>query len=83
MVRDNGLRYLLLDRTTVIIDRIKENKESGSFAREQVEYFVAYGLMTTVLRWHHYGFQSNPEEMAEVFVRFLGSADVSMTQLLL
>lgn len=82
-VRDNGLRYLLLDRTTVIIDRMKETAQPGSFARDQVEYFVAYGLMTTVLRWHHYGFPSSPEEMAEVFGSFLGSADVSITKLLL
>lgn len=82
-VRDNNFRYLLLDRTTVIIDRMKENTETESFARDQVEYFVAYGLMTTVLRWHHYGFQSSPEEMARVFGRILGSADVSMNKLLL
>ena len=82
-VRDNGFRYLLLDRTTGILDRMKGNTEAESFARDQVEYFVAYGLMTTVLRWHHYGFQSSPEEMAEVFGRFLGSADVSISRLLL
>lgn len=82
-VRDNSFRYLLLDRTTVIIDRMKENAEEESFARNQVEYFVAYGLMTAVLRWHHYGFQSSPEEMAEVFGGFLGSADVSINRLLL
>ena len=62
---------------------MKGNTEAESFARDQVEYFVAYGLMTTVLRWHHYGFQSSPEEMAEVFGRFLGSADVSISRLLL
>jgi AcrR family transcriptional regulator len=82
-IRDNGFRYLLLDRTTVIVDRMKENTGTESFARDQVEYFVAYGLMTTVLRWHHFGFQSSPEEMAEVFGRFLGSADVSIARLLL
>lgn len=83
VVRENGMRYLLLDRTTVIVDRMKENTESVSFARGQVEYYIAYGLMTTVLRWHHYGFQSTPEEMAEVFGRLLGSADVSISRLLL
>lgn len=83
MIRENGLRYLLLDRTTVMVDRIKETAEPDSFARDQVEYFVAYGLMTTVLRWHHYGFQSSPEEMAEVFGALLGTADVSVSRLLL
>ena len=83
VIRDNGLRYLLLDRTTVIVDRMKENADSLGFARNQVEYFIAYGLMTTVLRWHHYGFLSSPEEMAEVFGNLLGSADVSMERLLL
>lgn len=82
-IRDNGFRYLLLERTTAIVDRMKENTQTESFARDQLEYFVAYGLMTTVLRWHHYGFQSSPEEMAEVFGSFLGSADVSITRLLL
>jgi len=79
----NGFRYLLLDRTTVIVDRMKENSVTESFARDQVEYFVAHGLMTTVLRWHHYGFRSSPEEMAEVFAQILRSPDVSINRLLL
>lgn len=83
VIRDNGLRTLLLERTTVIVDRMKENTPPESFAHNQVEYFVAYGLMTTVLRWHHYGFLSSPEEMAEVFASLLGSTDVSVSQLLL
>lgn len=83
VIRDNGFRYLLLDRTTVIVDRMKENAQPECFARDQVEYFVAHGLMTTVLRWHHYDFQSSPEEMAEVFGNILGSADVSINRLLL
>ena len=83
VIRDNELRYLLLDRTTNIIDRIKENAHAESFAQNQVEYFVAHGLMTTVLRWHHFGFQSSPEEMAEVFGNLLGSADISIDKLLL
>ena len=82
-VRDNGFRYLLLDRTTAIVDRMKEATASDTFARDQVEYFVAQGLMSTVLRWHHYGFRSSPEEMAEVFGQLLGSADISITRLLL
>lgn len=83
VIRDNGLRYLLLDRTTVIVDRMKENSEPESFARDQVEYFIAYGLMTTVLRWHHYGLHSSPEEMAEVFGKLLDHSDVSINRLLL
>lgn len=82
-IRDNGFVYLLLDRTTVIVDRMKENSPSESFAREQVEYFIAHGLMATVLRWHHYGFQSTPEEMAEVFAQLLHGKDLSLTRLLL
>ncbi len=79
----NGFRYLLLDRTTVIVDKMKESSPPESFARDQVEYFVAHGLMTTVLRWHHYGFQSSPEEMAEVFAQILRSPDVFLGRLLL
>ena len=82
-IHDNGLRYLLLDRTGIMIDRMKENAEPMGFARDQVEYFIAYGLMTTVLRWHQFGFQSTPEEMAKVFGNLLGSADVSIDRLLL
>lgn len=83
VIRDNNLQYLLLERTTSMIDRMKENGESRGFARDQVEYFIAHGLMATVLRWHEYGFQSSPEEMAEVFGSLLGSADISIDRLLL
>lgn len=80
---ENGFRYLLLDRTTVIVDKMKEKHQTDSFARDQVEYFVAHGLMTIVLRWHCYGFRSSPEEMAAVFAQILRSPDVSMSRLLL
>lgn len=83
MIRDNGLRSLLLERTTVIVDRMKENAEAESFARDQVEYFIAYGMMITMLRWHHYGFQSGPEEMAETFGSLLGKTDVPVHRLIL
>lgn len=83
MIRDNGLRFLLLERTTDIVDYMKENAEVESFAWDQVEYFIAYGLITTVLRWHHFGFQSSPEEMAEVFGTLLKKTDVPVNRLLL
>jgi hypothetical protein len=82
-VKENDLQHLLLDRTTVIVDRMKENRENDSFAREQVEYFVAHGLMSTVLRWHHFGFQSSAEEMAAVFGNLLASTNTSITRLML
>lgn len=82
-IKDNGLHHLLLDRTTMIVDRMKENSEESSFARDQVEYFVAHGLMSTVLRWHHFGFRSSPEEMAEIFGDLLISPDISITRLML
>lgn len=82
-IQENGLQHLLLDRTAVIVDQMKEKTAGNSFARDQVEYFVAHGLMTTVLRWHRFGFQSSPEEMAAVFGRLLASPDVSITRLLL
>ena len=62
---------------------MKEHSAFGHFARDQVEYFIAHGLMTTVLRWHHYGFQSSAEEMASVFGQLLEHSDVSLTRLLL
>ena len=67
----------------MIVDRMKEKGGDGSFARNQVEYFIAHGLMTTVLRWHHFGFPDSPEEMAAVFGNLLMSSDVSMDRLLL
>lgn len=82
-IRDNDFRHLLLDRTTVIVDRMKENAEGDTFARDQVEYFVAYGLMSTVLRWHQFGFPSSPEEMAEVFGGFLEKTETPVERLLL
>ena len=82
-VKANNLQHLVLDRTTVIVDRMKENRESDCFAREQVEYFIAHGLMSTVLRWHHFGFPSRPEEMSATFGKLLSSMDVSITRLLL
>ena len=82
-IEANGFRYLLLDRTTAIVDRMKENRTPDSFARDQVEYFVAHGLMTTVLRWHHHGFPSSPEEMASVFGKILKSPQLSVSRLLL
>ena len=82
-IRDNGFCHLLLDRTTVIVDRMKGTQISDSFARDQVEYFVAHGLMSTVLRWHAHGFRSSPEEMAAVFGKLLQSPTLSVTKLLL
>lgn len=82
-IRDNGLQPLLLERTTLLVDRMKEANSSQSFAAEQVEYFVAYGLMATMLRWHQHGFQSTPEEMAGVFEELLNAAQVSLSRLLL
>jgi len=82
-LQNNSLQHILLERTTVIVDRMKENAPPRSFAVEQVEYFIAHGLMTTVLRWHQYGFQSTPEEMAAVFEELLGAARVSLSRLLL
>ena len=82
-IRDNSLQHLLMERTTVIVDRMKETNPSGSFAWDQVEYFIAHGLMSTVIRWHQFGFQSTPEEMAEVFEGLLHAARVSLSRLLL
>ena len=82
-IRDNDLQHLLLNHTTVIVDQMKEHNRFGHFARDQVEYFIAHGLMTTVLRWHSFDFAGSPEEMAVVFGSLLGSSDVSITRLLL
>ena len=82
-MEENGFGSLLLDRTTAIVDRMKENGGQDSFARDQVEYFIAHGLMTIVLRWHRQRFPDSPENMAEVFGNLLKASDVAMTRLLL
>ena len=82
-IRDNGLHTLLLERTSAIVDRMKENREPEDFPREQVEYFIAQGLMTTVLRWHAFGFPAQPEEMAKTFGKLLTGSEISMDRLLL
>ena len=79
----NGLEKLLLERTEVIVDRMKHGNPSDSFARDQVEHFIAQGLISTVLRWYRLECQSTPEEMAEVFGTLLGSLDISLDRLLL
>ena len=82
-VRDNGFAHLLLERTTVIVDSMNQNDPPVSFAQNQIEYFIAHGLMSTVLRWHHFGFRSTPEEMARTFAELLHSPEVSITRLML
>ena len=67
----------------MIVDAMKENDPPADFARDQVEYFIAHGLMATVLRWHHFGFRSAPEEMARTFAELLHSPDISITKLML
>lgn len=83
VIHENNFQHLLLDRTTAIVDRMKETKKADTFAREQVEYFIAHGMMTTVLRWHHFGFPGGPEELAKIFGNLLSSTDISITRLLL
>ena len=82
-IQNNDLQHLLLERTTVIVDRMKESAPPTAFAVAQVEYFIAHGLMSTVLRWHRFGFQSTAEEMAQVFEELLSAARISLSRLLL
>lgn len=82
-LRDNGFQYLLLERTTVIVDTMKQNDPPVPFDRDQVEYFIAHGLMASVLRWHHFGFQSPPAEMAITFSNLLHTPEISITKLML
>ncbi len=82
----NDQWYLLLERTTIIVDTMKATgtePRQQSFARDQLEYFISHGLMTTVLRWHHMGYPSLPEEMAEVFASVLCAPDLSISRLFL
>ncbi len=81
-----GFWPLLLERTTVIVDTMKETStepKSRNFARDQVDYFIAHGLMSTVLRWHFQGHPSAPGEMAEEFARILCAPELSITRLFL
>ena len=82
-LRDNDLRYLLLDRTSAIVDTMKDPDRGVSFAQDQVAYFIAHGLMSSVLRWHHHGFPCTPTEMAHAFASLLCHPEVDITRLIL
>lgn len=82
-IERNGLAHLLLDRTEMIVDAMKEHGRKSSFAEDQLEYFIAHGLMASVLRWHRLGFDGTAEEMAAVFSQVLHSRDISITRLIL
>ena len=82
-IRNNDFQNLLMERTVVLVDRIKKTLPPNSFAADQVEYFVAYGLMATMLRWHRHGFPCTSEEMGEVFDDLLNAAEISLSRLLL
>ncbi len=83
---ENRLWPLLLERTTCIVDTMKQTStepRQQSFARDQVEYFVSHGLMATVLRWHSRNYPSSPEEMAETFAAILCAPELSISRLFL
>lgn len=82
-IQNNDLQNLLMERMVLLIGRIKETLPPRPFAAEQVEYFVAYGLMATMLRWHQNGFPCTSEEMGEVFDDLINAAGVSLSRLLL
>ncbi len=83
---ENHFWPLLLERTTRIVDTMKETgtePRQQSFARDQVEYFVSHGLMTTVLRWHHLRYPDTPGELAEEFASILCAPNLSISRLFL
>ncbi len=83
---ENNFWPLLLERTTRIVDTMKETgtaPREQSFAREQVDYFISYGLMTTVLRWYHLGYPGTPEELAAVFSSILCAPEIAISRLFL
>lgn len=82
-VRENRLDQLLLERTAALVDRIKENSHSPDFARDQVEYFIAHGLMATVLRWQRLGFPGTPGQLADTFAQVLGGSGIRIQGLML
>ncbi len=77
---------LLLERTTQIVDTMKETAtepKTDSFAREQIEYFISHGLMSSILRWHHFGYPCSSRDMAEEFSAVLCSPNLSISRLFL
>lgn len=80
----NDLWPLLIQRTTVIVNQMKASQSGGTgYAREQVEYFIAYGLMLTAIRWHSHGYPSSPREMAQAICGQLIPSEVSIAKLFL
>lgn len=86
-LEQNGFRHLLLDRTEVIVDRMKASQkrpgEQPDFAREQVDYAIAIGLMSMVLRWHRFGYPCSAQEMARAASALLSSPQISIENLFL
>ncbi len=86
VMEENHFWPLLLERTTCIVDTMKQTTTEPrhqSFAQDQVEYFIAQGLMTTVLRWHFRNYPSSPQEMAETFAAILCAPELSISRLFL
>lgn len=82
-IRDNDFQDLLMERMTLLVDRMQEAMPPRAFAAAQVEYFVAYGLMAAMLRWYRHGFPCPPEEMGEAFNKLLDASQVPLSRLLL
>lgn len=83
----NNLWPLLIERTTVFVNRQKTGSEdpavSEDYEKDLPEYFVASGLMFTILRWYSDGFPSSPRKMAQATADLLSSPTISLSKLLL
>lgn len=83
----NGFLPLLLDRSEAIVDRMKASQkrpgEQMDFARDQIDYAIASGLMTMVLRWHRFGYPCSAQEMARASADLLSSPKISISKLFL
>lgn len=83
----NGFWPKLLERTIIFINRQKtglEQPEIGEhYEQDLPEYFVAAGLMSTVLRWYSHGYPSTPRRMAEAAAGLLAAPGIPLTRLLI
>ncbi len=71
----NDRSWLLIERSTHMHEQKQTNAvfDADNFAKEQIPYILTYGLISSLLRWHDYGYPSSPEEMAKVTYNLFSS----------
>lgn len=82
----NNFWPLLIERSTAFINRQKtgtdESPAAADFDKDLPDYFVACGLMTTVLRWYTAGYPGSAKKVAGAVAKLLTEPEISLSMLL-